>query len=73
MVEFRIKIHPKQRLAYIPQELFELLGSEVYAIPNRKGVFLFPKGVDPRLVLESLRIIERDLELNLSEWKKKRG
>ena len=71
MVEFRIRIHPKQRLAYIPHELAEMLGPEVRAVPDRGGVFLYSRDADPRVVLESLEIIRRDLELSLRAWGKR--
>jgi hypothetical protein len=65
MVEFRVRIHPRQKLAYIPRELAEILGQRVKAVPNRGAVLFYPESADPKIVLESLDIIKRDLELGL--------
>ncbi len=61
MVEFDIKIHPEQRLAYIPKEIFEILSSHVKAIPNRAAVLIFSEDVSTDDVLKSLDIIKADL------------
>lgn len=61
MVEFNIKIHPEQRLAYIPKEIFEVLSSHAKAIPNRAAVLIFAEGVSIEDVLKSLDIIKADL------------
>jgi len=62
MVEFKIKIHPEQRLAYIPKEIYEALGSELKAVANRTAVILYPKNTDIQDVLKSLEIIQADLQ-----------
>lgn len=62
MVEFEIKIHPKQRLAYIPKELYAILSSHSKAVANRTAVLLFPEGISKENVLKSLLIIKDDLE-----------
>lgn len=61
MVEFKIKIHPKQRLAYVPQAIYEVLTSSIRAIPNRTAVLLFAEGTSRQDVLISLEIIKRDI------------
>ena len=57
MVKFQIKVHPKQRLAYIPKEIFEALGTRLEAIPNLQGVFLYPEGLSPEQTLNSMKAI----------------
>jgi uncharacterized membrane protein len=61
MVEFKIKIHPEQRLAYIPRQLVETLGFRLKAVPNSVAVLFFPENADPHDVIESLQIIKAEL------------
>jgi hypothetical protein len=61
MVEFKIKIHPEQRLAYIPRQLVETLGFRLKAVPDTTAVLLFPENADPQDVIESLQIIKAEL------------
>jgi hypothetical protein len=63
MVEFEIKIHPKQRQAYIPKEIVETLGTHLKAKPGSYAVLLYPKNVDPDLVERSVKILLADLKL----------
>jgi len=62
MVEFKIKVHPEQRLAYIPKEIFETLGTKLTAVPNRAAVLLYPQGTAIKDVVRSITIIKQDLE-----------
>lgn len=71
MVKFEIKVHPKQRLAYIPKEIFEALGTRLEAIPNLQGVFLYPKGLPPEQVLNSMKAICTHLEQQVAIEKEK--
>ena len=57
MVKFQIKVHPKQRLAYIPKEIVEALGTKLEAIPNLQGIFLYPQGLPLEQVLNSMKAI----------------
>lgn len=70
MVEFRIKINPEQRLAYIPKEIYNALGPELKAVANRCAVLMFPENISVADVLKSIEIIKADLkhaqQLNLS-------
>jgi len=65
MVEFKVKIHPEQRLAYIPRQLVEILGFRLKAVPNSVAVLLFPENADPQDVIKSLQIIKTELLHNL--------
>jgi len=62
MVEFKIKINPEQRLAYIPKEIVEAIGFELKATPNRAAVLLYPENMPLKDVVKSLNIIRQDLE-----------
>ena len=62
MVEFNIKVHKQQRLAYIPKEITEGLGFEFKAVANRVALLLWPKNAKIEDVLKSLRLIESDLK-----------
>jgi len=61
MVEFKIRVNPEQRLAYIPKEIYEAIGSNLKAIPNRAAVLLFPEDMPLKDVRRSLEIIMLDL------------
>lgn len=62
MVEFNIKMNQKQHLAYIPQELAKLLGTNIKASANCIAVLMYPEGAKPEDILRSLEIIKLDLE-----------
>ena len=70
MVEFTIKIHPEQRLAYIPKEIYAVLSPRVKAIPNRVAVLVYSEKVSMEDVLKSLDIIKADL-LHAQQLQKK--
>lgn len=61
-MELRIKINQKQRLAYIPKALFEMLGTNVRASPNRAAVLLFSEKTTIDEALRSIEIIRTDLQ-----------
>lgn len=62
MVEFKIKINQEQRLAYIPKEIYEVLGSDPKAVANRTAVLFFSDKTELEDVIKSLQIIEADLK-----------
>lgn len=72
MVEFEIKIHPEQRLAYIPKELANVLGNRVKAVPNVTSVLFYPESADPNDVLRSLETIRNHIQQYLELQKKRR-
>ncbi len=61
-MELRIKINQKERLAYIPKALFQILGTNVRATPNRAAVLLFSDKTTIEEALRSLEIIKADLQ-----------
>lgn len=54
MVEYKIKVNREQRLAYIPKEIFEALGTELTAVPNRAAVLLYPEKVPLKTLSKAL-------------------
>ena len=60
-MEFEIKINEKQRLAYIPKALFQVLGTNVRASPNRITVLLYSEKISLDDAITSLDIIKADL------------
>jgi len=62
MVEFRIKVHPTQRIAYFPREITEALGYDLRATADRVTMVLWPKNARLEDVVKSLRIVLADLE-----------
>ncbi|MEM1558511.1 MAG: hypothetical protein QXG12_07955 [Thermoproteota archaeon] len=75
MVEFKIKVHPTQRQAYIPKEIVETLGYKLKAKPDRFVVILYPENADMHMVLKSLRVLLADLELSVkpNAWKERKS
>ena len=63
MVEFNIKVHPQQRLAYIPKEIVRALGFRLKAKPDRYALILYPENCDLNLVIRSVEILLEDLKL----------
>jgi hypothetical protein len=59
MVEFKIKVHPQQRLAYIPKEIVDALGIRLRAVPNLSGIFVYPENLPPEQALNSMKAIYR--------------
>jgi len=73
MVEFKIKIHPKQRLAYFPRQLVKELGVRLKALPNSRAMVLYPEDAPPTEVLASLEVIKADLKLRAKRMKRREG
>jgi hypothetical protein len=64
---FRIKVHPKQRQAYIPKEVVEDLGHVLRLLPDKNAAVVYPEGKPLAKVVESVRLLLRDLELRADE------
>ena len=63
MVEFDIRINPKQRTAYFPRQVVKHLGTKLKLVPNFHAGVIYPKDMDIETVLASIRVIVQDLEL----------
>ena len=70
MVEFKIKVHPKQRLAYIPKEIVESLGTKLKAIPNLSGIYLCSENLPPEQALSSMEAIYKHFKQEVELRKK---
>jgi hypothetical protein len=62
MVDFKIRIHPEERLAYIPKEICEAMGFELKATPDRRAVLLYPAAATLEDTLRSVDAIREDLK-----------
>ena len=62
MVEFKIKVHPEQRLAYIPKEIYEVFGSNWKAVANYYAAVIYREDATLSDVIKSLEIILADLK-----------
>jgi len=62
MVEFQIKIHPKQRLCYIPKEIVEAMGLRFKIVGNRAALVMYPEKTSLMDVVKSLEILLADFQ-----------
>ena len=60
-MDIKISINKKQRIAYIPKSLVDILGTSVRATPNRAAVLLVSSSTTINDALRSLNIIRLDL------------
>jgi len=60
-LELKIRINEKERLAYIPRSLYNILGSRVNATPDRAAVLLYSENTSIETALKSLELIKADL------------
>ena len=60
-MDLQIKIHQKQRLAYIPKSIFSILGINVTATPGRAAVLMYSSKTPISNVLKSMDLIKTDL------------
>ena len=70
-MDISIRINPKQRLAYIPKMLQDILGENPKATPNRAAVLFFSEKTSIDNVIKSLDIIKADL-LHAKELQKQK-
>jgi hypothetical protein len=60
-MDLKIRINKKQRLAYIPKVLFDILGTDAIASPNRSAILLYSDKTSIDDAIRSLDIIKADL------------
>lgn len=65
MVEFKIKIHPQQRLTRIPKILTQTFGFVWSLHPDTKAAVICPEDSDLEEVIKSVEIILLDLRLQV--------
>lgn len=69
MVKFKVKANPSGQY-YFPKEVRKELGSKLELICNVNAAVIFPQGIHPENVLQSLEVIQKDLR-HRSELQKK--
>jgi len=62
MVEFQIKVHPEQRVAYIPKEIYQTFGSNLKIVANHYAAIIFRDDATLGDVIRSLELILADLK-----------
>jgi len=62
LAEFTVKVHPIEHLAYIPKELYKVLGSKLTAVTGRAAVVFYSEEMPIEDVIRSLKIIQTDLQ-----------
>jgi len=67
MVKFNLKIHPKQRLCYVPKELYEVIGTNPEVVPDAFAALFFKKDTPPEKIIKSIEIILEDLKLRFEK------
>jgi len=65
LVEFELKLHPKQHSTYFPKEMVKTLGLKLKAIPNSKAAIIYSEGTSLQDVLISVDILRADLKHRL--------
>jgi hypothetical protein len=65
LVEFDLKLHPKQHSTYFPKELVKTLGLKLKAVPNSKIAIIYSDGTRLQDVLISIDILRADLKHRL--------
>lgn len=65
MVRFKLKVHPKQKVMYIPVTLRSVIGMKPIAIPNSSTAVLYNSETDLVMVVKELEHLLRGLRLEL--------
>lgn len=66
MAEFRIKVNPKQNLAYIPRKLVESLGNTLKIVLSSEAAIIYSDRTPLEDVVASVEIILQDLKLRIT-------
>jgi hypothetical protein len=61
MVEFKVKVHPEQRLMYVPKEIYQTFGTNLKMVANYFAAVIFREDAALQDVIRSLEIILEDL------------
>jgi len=73
MVKFTLKIHPKQRLCYIPKALYEIIGKNPEVVPDAYAALIFNRETPSDKIIKSVQIILEDLRLRFEGESEKNG
>jgi len=69
MVEFKVKVHPEQRLMYVPKEIYQTFGSNLKIIANHFAAVFFREDTSLADVIRSVEIVLEDLKHRVSQSK----
>jgi hypothetical protein len=61
MVEFKVKVHPEQRLMYVPKEIYQTFGTNLKVVADFFAAVIFREDAALPDVIRSLEIILEDL------------
>jgi len=70
MVEFDLRVHPEQRVTWLPRQLVKAWGFELKLLPNNCAGILYPKETEYDVVIRSAEILLLDLRLRAETTKK---
>jgi len=59
-------------MTYIPKALVETLGAELTIFPDKGAAILYRTGEDPKIVIQSVRLLLRHLQIDLEAGLKKK-
>lgn len=65
LVRFKLKVHPKQKVMYIPTTLRSVIGMNPIAIPNSSIAVMYNSETDLVMVVKELEHLLRGLRLEL--------
>lgn len=64
MVKFKVKANPSGQY-YFPKEVREEFGEKLELICNARAGVFYPEGTPLKIVLQSLKLVQRDLQHRL--------
>jgi len=61
--EFRLKIHKKEGIAYIPKKLRDQYGLRPVILPNDTAAAMYRQDANPTEIIRSLKVLIQHLKL----------
>ncbi len=76
-MDYKIRVNPNERMAYLPRALVDRFGSELTIFPDKVAAILYPTGQDPKRIIRSvqalLNLLEIDADIKPENEPKKNG
>jgi hypothetical protein len=63
MLEWNLTINAKQRTGYFNKRVVDALGTRLKMLVSGRALVAYPEGEDPEIILRSLEVIIKDLEI----------
>lgn len=63
MVELELKVHPEQKVTWLPRQIVKAWGFQLKLLPNNSAGILYPKEAEYEDVIKSVEILLQDLRL----------